>query len=42
VTLGQLILDLPHRTVVLILLYPICCWFAALKQNRTEWWLSYL
>jgi uncharacterized membrane protein len=27
---------------VLILLYPLCCWFAALKQNRTEWWLSYL
>ena len=27
---------------VLILLYPLCRWFAVLKQNRTEWWLSYL
>ena len=24
------------------LLYPLCRWFAALKQRRTEWWLSYL
>jgi len=27
---------------VLILLYPLCRWFTGLKQNRTEWWLSYL
>jgi uncharacterized membrane protein len=27
---------------VLILLYPLCRWFAALKQRRTEWWWSYL
>jgi uncharacterized membrane protein len=24
------------------LLYPACRWFAALKQRRREWWLSYL
>jgi uncharacterized membrane protein len=27
---------------VLILLYPLCRWFAELKQRRTEWWWSYL
>jgi uncharacterized membrane protein len=27
---------------VLVLLYPLCRWFAGLKQRRTEWWLSYL
>jgi len=27
---------------VLLLLYPICCWFARLKQRRHDWWLSYL
>lgn len=26
----------------LILLYPLCRWFAALKQRRTEWWWSYV
>jgi uncharacterized membrane protein len=24
------------------LLYPLCRWFAAVKQRRDEWWLSYL
>lgn len=28
--------------LVLVLLYPICRWFAGLKQRRTEWWWSYL
>jgi hypothetical protein len=28
--------------VVLLALYPLCCWFAALKQRRKDWWLSYL
>jgi uncharacterized membrane protein len=28
--------------VVLVALYPLCRWFAALKQRRTEWWWSYL
>jgi hypothetical protein len=23
-------------------LYPACRWFAALKQRRKDWWLSYL
>ena len=23
-------------------LYPLCHWFGALKQRRTDWWLSYL
>ena len=28
--------------VVLVALYPLCRWFAALKQRRNDWWLSYL
>lgn len=28
--------------VVLLLLYPLCSWFAALKRRRRDWWLSYL
>jgi uncharacterized membrane protein len=28
--------------VVVLMLYPLCRWFAALKQRRTEWWWSYL
>ncbi len=28
--------------VVLLLLYPMCRWFARLKQRRHTWWLSYL
>ncbi len=27
---------------VLVLLYPMCRWFAGLKQRRHDWWLSYL
>ena len=27
---------------VLDALYPLCRWFAALKQRRRDWWLSYL
>jgi len=23
-------------------LYPLCRWFAAFKQGRQEWWLSYI
>jgi uncharacterized membrane protein len=26
----------------LLLLYPLCRWFSALKARRREWWLSYL
>jgi uncharacterized membrane protein len=26
----------------LVALYPLCRWFAALKQRRHDWWLSYL
>lgn len=25
-----------------LLLYPLCKWFAELKQRRRDWWLSYL
>lgn len=25
-----------------LLLYPLCKWFAGLKQRRKDWWLSYL
>jgi hypothetical protein len=28
--------------VVLILLYPLCRWFADLRERRTEWWWRYL
>ena len=27
---------------VVALLYPVCRWFAGVKQRRTDWWLSYL
>ena len=27
--------------VGLLLLYPLCRWFAAVKQRRRDWWLSY-
>jgi hypothetical protein len=27
--------------LVVIALYPFCRWFAALKQRRNDWWLSY-
>ncbi len=26
----------------LLLLYPLCRWFAAVKRRRKDWWLSYL
>ena len=25
-----------------LLLYPLCRWFAGVKQRRRDWWLSYL
>ena len=28
--------------LVLVLLYPLCRWFAGLKERRSEWWWSYL
>jgi uncharacterized membrane protein len=28
--------------LVLILLYPLCRWFARIKARREDWWLSYL
>jgi uncharacterized membrane protein len=28
--------------LTLVLLYPMCRWFGALKQRRKDWWLSYL
>jgi hypothetical protein len=27
---------------VVIAMYPLCRWFAGLKQRRSDWWLSYL
>jgi uncharacterized membrane protein len=27
---------------VVIAMYPLCLWFAGLKQRRSDWWLSYL
>jgi uncharacterized membrane protein len=29
-------------TVVLLILYPVCNWFAGLKRRRRDAWLSYL
>jgi len=26
----------------IVLLYPVCKWFAGVKQRRRNWWLSYL
>jgi hypothetical protein len=26
----------------LILLYPLCRWFAGVKARRRDWWLSYI
>lgn len=28
--------------LVLVLLYPVCRWFANVKNTRRDWWLSYL
>ena len=28
--------------LVIAALYPLCLWFARLKQRRRDWWLSYL
>jgi uncharacterized membrane protein len=28
--------------LALVLLYPVCRWFAVLKQRRKDWWLGYL
>jgi uncharacterized membrane protein len=28
--------------LVLVLLYPVCRWFANIKATRRDWWLSYL
>lgn len=28
--------------VVVVSLYPLCRWYAALRQRRHDWWLSYL
>jgi len=27
---------------VVVLLYPLCLWFARVKERRSDWWLSYL
>ena len=27
---------------VVALMYPVCRWYAGLKQRRSDWWLSYL
>lgn len=27
---------------VVVAVYPVCHWFAVLKQRRNDWWLSYL
>ena len=27
---------------IVLALYPLCVWFAGVKQWRRDWWLSYL
>src|SRR5204862_2785186 len=27
---------------VVLTLYPVCAWFASVKQRRRDWWLRYL
>jgi hypothetical protein len=27
---------------VVAMMYPLCLWFARLKERRSDWWLSYL
>ena len=27
---------------VVLLMYPVCRWFATIKQQRRRWWISYL
>lgn len=27
---------------ILLMLYPVCAWFANIKKTRKDWWLSYL
>jgi len=27
---------------VVVIMYPLCLWFARLKERRRDWWLSYL
>jgi uncharacterized membrane protein len=29
-------------SAVVVMLYPVCLWYARLKQRRHDWWLSYL
>jgi uncharacterized membrane protein len=29
-------------TSVVVILYPVCRWYAGVKQRRHDWWLSYL
>ena len=28
--------------LVVVMLYPVCAWFAQARQRSTAWWLSYL
>lgn len=28
--------------VGVLLLYPVCIWYASVKARRRDWWLSYL
>ena len=27
---------------IVVALYPLCRWFASVKERKREWWLSYL
>jgi hypothetical protein len=27
---------------IVVMLYPVCRWFASVKERRRDWWLSYL
>jgi hypothetical protein len=34
--------ELKTRCGGLLILYPLCRWFAEVKRRRRDWWLSYL
>jgi hypothetical protein len=29
-------------SMIVLMLWPLCRWYAALKVGRRDWWLSYL
>ena len=34
--------EVRERIAGVLMLYPICRWYAGVKRRRTDWWLGYL